>query len=260
MGYYVTAEAGVPHPDASLCRAIVQLQGPAQLMPWNSSKSGINTGHPVFQQLRPTLIPLVGHFSKLSRRLRNEWDEKVTPHTSGTIEVISVGAIAPGKHLNLPSLPRVNKQQVEHLKAHNKKILKDAPWTVGLLEAIAAVEVIKRQRLDTKNRIALVLLDSDFEISLKEFIVHRHDLFPPKQYADTRIAQLFKHRPDVINEVTAKIAIPPTLLAKANHYYLLRNKLIHERATVDVTDTDVDNYRATIQDVLKILFRLKFTN
>jgi hypothetical protein len=141
--------------DASLCRAIVYLQGPAKLMPWTSSKSGINAGHPVFQRLRPTLIELLSHFTKLSRRLKNDWDEKVTPHATGRIEVITAADIAPGKRLNLPTLPRGNKQQVEHLKAQNKTVLKDAPWTLGLIEAIAAVDVIKRQRLDTKNRIHL---------------------------------------------------------------------------------------------------------
>jgi len=258
VGYFVSGEAGVPHPDASLCRAIVEIQGPAKLMPWNSSKSGINAGHPVFQRLRPSLIQLVSHFSSLSRRLKNEWSRTVTPHTDGTIQTISVGPIATGKRLNLPALPRVNKQQVEHLKASNTKILRDSPWTVGLVEAIAAVRVIKRQRLDTKNRIALILLDSDFEIGLKEFIVHRSDLFPTAQYGDAKIAQLFKNRSDVIKEVLSKQSIPATLVSKANHYYLLRNKLIHERATVDVTDTDVENYQSTVQSVLNILFKLRF--
>lgn len=136
VGYFVTAEAGVPHPDASLCRAIVHVQGPAKLMPWNSSKSGINPGHPLFKRLRPTLIQLVSYFSSLSRRLKNDWDTKVTPHTSGTIEDIKAAEVAPGKRLNLPELPRVNKPQIERFKARNKKTLKDQPWTVGLVEAM----------------------------------------------------------------------------------------------------------------------------
>jgi hypothetical protein len=45
VGYFVTSEAGVPHPDASLCRVSVRLQGPARLMPWNSTKSRINYAH-----------------------------------------------------------------------------------------------------------------------------------------------------------------------------------------------------------------------
>ncbi len=71
VGYFSGA-AGVPHTDASLCRVIVRLQGPAQLMPWNSSKNRINSDHPGFQQIRPRLIPLVSYFSSLSRRLRDD--------------------------------------------------------------------------------------------------------------------------------------------------------------------------------------------
>lgn len=66
-----------------------------------------------------------------------------------------------------------------------------------------------------------------------------------------------KNRTNVINEVTAKVMIPPALLKKVKHYYGLRNKLIHERATVEITDTDGDNYRETIDSVPKILFKLK---
>lgn len=259
IGYFVSGEAGVPHFDASLCRAIIHIQGPAKLMPWNSSKSNINTAHPIFQQLRPTLIQLVSYFSSLSRRLRDEWDEEAAAQTTGAIEEIAVAQITSGKRLNLPDLPRVNKQQVEHLKARNKKTLKDQPWTVGLVEAIAAVDVITRQRFDTKNRMALILLDSNFEIALKEFIVHRNDLFPASAYNDAKIAQLFKNRTDVITEVAKHVKFSAKLLTKVRHYYGLRNKLIHERATVGITDPDIANYRETVEEVLTILFNLRFT-
>jgi hypothetical protein len=258
VGYFVSTEAGVPHPDASLCRAIVNLHGPAISMPWNSSKTNIVSGHPAFQGIRATLIQLVSYFSSLSRRLKHDWDTDVTPYSSGKIDNIATADIVSGKRLNLPALPRVNKQHVEHLKARNKTILKDSPWTVGLVEAIAAIDIIERQRFDTKNRIALILLDSNFEIALKEFIVHRTDLFPKTTFTDAKIAQLFNNRTDVINEVTKKVTISTKLLDKAHHYYGLRNKLIHERATVGITDNDVDNYRSTVEAMLKILFKLKF--
>jgi hypothetical protein len=69
---------------------------------------------------------------------------------------------------------------------------------------------------------------------------------------------LFERRNQVINAVTQKVKIPQTLLDKARHYYDLRNKFIHERATVAITDSDVENYRSTIQRILAILFELKF--
>ena len=256
VGYFVSTEAGVPHPDASLCRAIVRLQGPAKLMPWSSNKSSINS-HPAFQKIRPALIRLVSHFTKLSRRLKDDWPNSVFRFTKGTIQEIEVDEVTAGKGLNLPALPRGNKSHIEQLKIRNKVQLRDQPWTLGIVEAMAAVDIIRRQKLETKNRIALILLDSNFEIALKEFIVHNTNLFPPSQYNATKIQQLFKNRSDVIAEVSKKVAIPSTILTKIRHYYDLRNKLIHERATVDITDTDVTNYRTTIEELLGVLFQLR---
>jgi hypothetical protein len=254
VGYFIGSEAGVPHPDASLCRVIVVLEGPAKLMPWNSSKTGINYAHPVFQALTPTLIPLVSHFSSLSRRLKHTWEKDVFSHRQGTVQKVDSSEPSHGKRVLLPDLPRVNKTHIEHLISKNRKPLRDAPWTLGLIEAVAAVDMITRQRLQTKNRIALILLDSNFEIALKEFMVHRTNLFPSSKYTDSVLKNLFKNRADVINEVSAKVAIPADLLDRAKHYYGMRNKFIHERATVDVVDADIQNYRATIQKILKILF------
>lgn len=82
-----------------------------------------------------------------------------------------------------------------------------------------------------------ILLDSNFEIALKEFIVNRMDLFPPHIYNDAKIVALFKARHLVINEVKAHVNLSKTLLGKVWHYYNLRNKLVHERATVGITDS-----------------------
>lgn len=258
VGYFVTAEAGVPHPDASLCRVIVELRGAARLMPWNSSKSAVNFDHELFRYIRPTLIQLTSHFSSLSRRLKEDWDKNVFRFVSGNTEQIQPENVTVRNPLVLPPLPRVNKPHVEKLKSRNKTQIQTQPWTLGLVEAMAAVEVIARQRLETKNRIALMLLDSNFEIALKEFIVHRHDLFPPSQFGKSAIQKLFEKRSDVIAAVTAKVTIPKTLLNKAQHYYDIRNKLVHERATVEPTDSDVTNYRSTIQTILSTLFGLRF--
>ena len=110
VGYFVSGEAGVPHTDASLCRVIVRLQGPAQLMPWNTSKNGINYSDHVFQQIRPRLIPLVTYYSSLSRRLREDWNREVFRFDVGDIQEVPAADIS-GKHLVLPALPKVNKPE-----------------------------------------------------------------------------------------------------------------------------------------------------
>ena len=258
LGYYVTSEAGVPHPDASLCRVIVKIAGQAKLMPWNSSKTGINFNHPIFEKLRPTIIPLVSHFSSLSRRTKDDWNSKVFQYDKGELVPITPSNLGPDKKLILPPLPLVKRSHSENLRAANKGQINNQPWTLGLVEGVAAIDVVIRQKLQTKNRIALILLDSNFEIALKEFIVHRDDLFPSRIYNDAKIADIFSKRHKVISEIQSKITIPKALWDRANHYYRLRNKLIHERATVDITDADIDNYRDAVEKVLGILFGLVF--
>ena len=260
VGYFNSQEAGVPHPDASLCRGIVRLQGPARLMPWNSTKNGINIGHVLFPHIRPTLVPLMAHFSTLSRRLKDDWDQNVYRYKSGNIETIDPVPSGASLRSHLPPLPRAKRPSIEKLKSRNKRQIDSMPWTLGLVEAMGAIELIDRQNLETKSRISLILLDSNFEIALKEFIVHRTDLFPIGTYNNAKIEHIFSRRHLVINEITSKIPtpIPKDLLTKAQHYYGLRNKLIHERATVDVTDRDIKNYRSVVAKILKLLFDLNF--
>lgn len=259
VGYFVSSEAGVPHPDASLCRVIVEFQGPAELMPWSSSKSGINFSHPAFMQVRPRIIDFVSWFSSLSRRLKREWDI-VFQYKKGEIEEIDPAEASSDKKKVLPKLPRSRRlAHIDDLKESNKRLLGDKPWTLGLVEAMGLIDLIVRQhKVETKNRIALILLDSNLEIALKEFIVHRTDLFKPFTYNDAYILKLFQRRTDVINEVQPFIKLSKTTLGKIGHYYTLRNKLVHERATVEISDSQVSDYRATVEAVLAKLFSLKF--
>ena len=256
VGYYVATEAGVPHPDASLARVVVSLDGPAKLMPWTSSKTGINYSHPVFVKIQPTITELLSHFSSLSRRLKSEWPSEVFGRRVGKMVEVDQHESLQAPRLHLPPLPRVVKSNAEQLVARNNIAIERQPWTLGLVESIAALEVVMRQRLQTRNRVALILLDSNFEIALKEYIVHRPDFFPPSQFSDKELTELFKQRGKVIDAVLARATIPANLLDRARHYYAVRNKLIHERATVEVTDADVKNYRAVVEQTLTILFGL----
>jgi len=260
VGYFISSEAGVPHPDASLCRVIVDIQGPAELMPWNSSKSGLNYSHPAFAQLRPRIIDFASWFSSLSRRLKGRWDDEVFNYPTGEMEEVDPAAARSDKRKVLPKLPRSRRPpRVDELKEKNKRTVSEQPWTLGLVEAMGVVDLIVRQpRVETRNRIAIILLDSNLEIALKEFIVNRTDLFKPYKYNDAFIGQLFSRRSEVMKEVQAHISLSATILGKINHFYILRNKLIHERATIHISDTQVRDYRETVETVLKKLFALKF--
>lgn len=259
VGYFVSAEAGVPHPDASLCRVLVEFDGAAELMPWNSSKSGLNFSHPAFTQIRRRVIDFVSYYTGLSRRLKHQWESAVFDHTTGSIETIDPAEALSNKKKVFPKLPSTRSpSHIEVLKERNQKLLSNKPWTLGLIEAMGLVDLIGRQKYETKNRVALILLDSNFEIALKEFIVHRKDLFPSHTYTNVKLATLFGQRTNVIKEVQAHVKLPKTVIAKVNHYYDIRNSLIHQRASVLITDEQVDDYRKTIERVLKKLFDVRF--
>lgn len=260
VGYFVTGEAGVPHPDASLCRVIVRLEGSPELMPWNSSKSGVNIAHPSFMQLRANVIALVSYYSKLSRRLKNTWEEDVFPHSVGEVEVVDADEIIDGVRLVLPKLPRGRRASyLERARQLNATIMADQPVTVGLVEAMVMVDSVKRVKVETRNRAALILLDSNFEIALKEFIVTNKVAFPPHAYGDKQIKAILGKRTAVIKEVQGKISgLTPAMVTKAEFYYGLRNKLIHERTTVPISDREVDDYRKLVEEVLALLFGLSF--
>jgi hypothetical protein len=254
VGYYQGSMAGVPHPDASLARVLVELTGPAKLMPWTSNKAGINYSHPVFRQVQPTLLGLLGHFSSLSRRTKDRWSTAVFPYPTG--EIVGVDPVENPTSLrtHLPSLPRVQQTKSDRLVSQNHRAIENQPWTLGLVEAVAATDLISRQRFHNKNRIALLLLDSTFEIALKEFIVHDTTRFPRKDFGDEQLRLLFANRTRVIETIRKKVHIPDPLLERANHYYGIRNKLVHERATGEVVENDIRNYRQVVQQILQILF------
>ena len=252
VGYYVTGEAGVPHPDASLCRVIVSLQGNAELMPWNSSKSDVNIAHPSFMQLRANVITLVTYYSKLSRRLKNSWDQDVFAHPTGLVDEIDPTEITSGNKLILPKLPRGRRATyLEQARQLNARKMDSQPVTVGLVDAMIMVDALSRVKVETRNRAALILLDSNFEISLKEYIVTNKVAFPPTTYTDKHIKAILGQRTTVVKEVQAKVPnFTATMVTQADFFYGLRNKLIHERTTIPINDRQVADYRKLIEGVL----------
>jgi hypothetical protein len=231
----------------------VSLKGEAQLMPWNSSKSGINPNHPVFVSLRGALVEIVKHYSSLSRRLEGSWPTQVFKYPSGNITEKQVGNFPKAK-LYLPPLPKSKPRYGDLVKQANRNIAKQKPWTKGIYESVIAVDLIFKQKLEQKNRICLILLDSSLEIAFKEFLVNDSG----QTYSDSKLLDLFKNRHQVHAEVKKFTNFSSALWGRIEHYYQLRCKLIHERATAGIDDSQVENFRETVQRVLKKLFDLKF--
>jgi len=136
----------------------------------------------------------------------------------------------------------------------NKGLAKKKPWVKGLYEGVIAADLIAKQHLEQRNRIALIVLDSTLEIAFKEFLVNDSGTY----YSDAKLLDVFKTRHSVHNEIRKYVKLSADTWKKIAHFSDLRNKLIHQRATAGVSDAELDNFRKVVESLLKKLYKLKF--
>lgn len=254
---FATGLAGKPHADISLTRVVVSLNGEAQLMPWNSSKSDINTSDDVFVSLRNWLIQVVKDYASLSRRLskfEGGWKEHVFRYKTGTFTKVTVDDFPSVNSSYLPPLPETRPKYAKLVESKNQKLANRKPWTIGLFESVIAVDWVLKQDFQQKNRIALILLDSTLEIAFKEYLLNESG----QAYSPTRFQAIMSNRTDVQNEVARFASITQTDWGKINHYYRTRNQLVHQKSSVAISDGEITDFRKTVERVLRSLFGLKF--
>jgi len=116
-----------------------------------------------------------------------------------------------------------------------------------------AADLIGKQHFEQRNRIALIVLDSTLEIAFKEFLVHDSGTY----YTDSQLVVIFKTRHSVHTEIQKYVKIDAVVWKKIQHYSDIRNKLIHQRATAGVTDSEIADFREIVQSTLKKLYKLK---
>ncbi len=248
---------GSPHPLISIVRAIVSLRGPAKLMPWNSTKSGINSQSKVFQLLHPLLVPVLKTYASVSRALSSSpggWPENVFKYESGELASIELDGDLTVPDLRLPKAPRSRHSYLERIEKANESVVGLKPWARGLHEGVVAASIIFGKPLEEKNRIALIILDSTLEIGFKEYLVNE----VAGGISDQRLEQLFSNRARVEQEVRNHVSISQRDASKVRYYYNLRCDLIHRKASITISDEDVKEYHRIVTRLLSKMFGLRF--
>lgn len=252
---FIKGLAGPPHPSVSLTRVIISLEGPAGLMPWNSSKSGINAHNKIFLALQNFIITVVKDYSSLSRRFEGDWPEKVFQYKKGDVVSVENVDFPQAKKSYLPQLPKSKVRYSDLCQSLNKKVSTNKPWTIGLYESVIATDLIFNSDLSQKNRISLILLDSTLEIAFKDYLVNESGHF----FTDGELVNLFKSRKNVVDAVE-KYKTLAKWRKKIDFYYGLRCKLVHERSSAGISDHQINDYREVVEQLLKRLFGLKFSD
>jgi hypothetical protein len=200
-------------------------------------------------------VQVVKGYASLSRIWMGDWPNKVFRYKTGTIEEVSVDDFPTAQKSFLPPLPKSRPRYGEVVAQENRLIAKRKPWTRGLYEGVIAADLIAKQtKLEQKNRIAFIVLDSTLEIAFKEYLVNESGT----TYNDARLLTIFGNRSTVQSEIKKYISISKDTWKKIEHYYRLRCKLVHERVTVGIDDAQLEDFRDIVERVLKKMYKLKF--
>ena len=249
--------AGSPHVTISLAHTIIDLRGPARLMPWNSTKSDFNTSHPAYTELREQLFETVKHYASLSRRLRGTWRETVRPYTKGRIKQVRIEATTSRKQY-LPPLPADRGNYDNKVVRDNAAIARKKPWVRGLEDSMIAAEVIHRKhKLSQRNRVAFIVLDSTLEIAFKEFLLNECEL----NVRPHDMAEMFRSqgRRGVLKALEGQgVKLSQTDRRAHDYFYAIRNKLVHEKVSAPIEDGIVRDYQTFVAKLLKRMFGLEF--
>ena len=148
----------------------------------------------------------------------------------------------------------LHKKYPDIIKKANRDLATEKPWIKGLYEAIIAVNELPRLKLEQNNRISLLILDNTLEIAFKEYLVNESGA----PYAEDRLSEIMKTRPKVHAEIKKYIKLSDKIWRKIEYFYKLRSELMHKRVVVNISDDDLQNYRQTVEFVLKKLFKISF--
>lgn len=244
---------GNPHYNISLVRTIVKIKGKSCDMPWDSSKSGINAKHAVFQALRQSIVDATKKYAQISRSLQGKWDTAVFPFKTGHVVSERLDTITSIPKSYLPTPPASKQRWHQKIAIANAPLVAQKPWTAGLLDSVVAVDLLFKNSLSQKNRICFVVLDSTIEIAYKEYLVNEINI------GAARFKNISDNRADVQIEVLKYLPIDRAIVKKIDHYYKLRCDLIHLRATPNITDDQIEGYRAIAEKLLYDMFGLVFS-
>lgn len=250
---FTKGQAGIPHPKVSLTKIIVSISGDASEMPWNSSKSDINTKHHVFVEIREWLVDVVKTYAAYSRGHMGDWVEKVFPYTEGSIIEQDVGDFLTAKKASLPPAPKSRPRYAERVSNANQKIAKARPHIVSLFEGFVAAKAVAGQALTYRNWLALSLLELTAIAALKAYLVHHAD----QDISDRDIEKLLHWKRVAPSELRELIILPDDIWSRLESMSKLRHDLTFSKAEPRVTDGELFQAEEVVEGLLRQLFGLQ---
>ena len=251
------ARIGRPHPAAQLARTIVKLYGSPDMMPWNSSKSQIDTKHNTFKEIIAHVEKVLVTYATMSKRWSagGGWDEHVFKYATGEIRTESIDKLNSTTRIRTPVIPRNRiRKYSDQIKFNNRDVVKNKPWRRGALDGIIAVEELPRLKLNQNNRLSLLILDSILEIAFKDFLVHEKQI----HLSEPDLQKLMRNRSNVHSRIKKIVKLRRDTWETVEYFYGLRCDLIHKKSSGHISDDDLKTFKDTVKYILSKLMRFNF--
>ena len=139
------------------------------------------------------------------------------------------------------------------------EVYEEKPWIRGLVETLTAVKLLRESLIESKNRLALILLDSALEIGFKNFLIYERGV--PLEKTNP----ILKYRDNLHKEIAKKTRgmfnLKPwddgKVWKKINFYYEARCDLYHETAEKTLSDSSIGTLFELVSFVLDRLFSIR---
>lgn len=123
------------------------------------------------------------------------------------------------------------------------------PWLRGIIETLTAANLIKHSKIEHRNRLIVILLDSALEISFRNFL---------KRNKNIKLSEQHKHRENLVKTVKDNTSFDQKVWDLINYYYEdIRCDLYHSSSDKTLTDTSLDDYSELVEFVIDTLFSIK---
>jgi hypothetical protein len=137
---------------------------------------------------------------------------------------------------------------------NNKAIIDEKPWAEVIVDGMVVIQNVQKQKVRTKNRFVLVVLDSLVEMGLKEYLVNESG----DSYSDSELKAIVLNRSKLMAEVSKHKKVSERVMLNLERLSNLRQRLVTERRPPDVSDIEIEQLRSTTQLFLKALLGIRF--
>lgn len=244
-------EFSYPHARFARFRCEVRINGRRDLMPWNSTKSGLNYDHEVMRVILPGLKKLASPYLKFSAKLASTRDMTVTEKPMSSIPVTTIKN--PSAYFD--QLPPVT-TRLRTKRAKKKHSVRLQSWKKSLTDVLLITDNIFNKRApEHKNRVVILLLDSAAEVGMRAYLRLVVNTDDSRKEAGTRG---FNELVKFVKERSKNQNVDSETWTSIDQMHRIRDKLYHEFSDMTVEDSSILGFKAAILELFEKLLQINY--